>query len=49
MSDTAASLVDMMNSYQHPDAENLIPSVEKIIDPLRSATAPSTPRRLDTC
>lgn len=24
----------MMNSYQHPDAENLIPNVEKIIEPL---------------
>ncbi|EUA36016.1 isochorismatase family protein [Mycobacterium avium subsp. avium 2285 (R)] len=27
-------MVDMMNSYQHPDAENLIPNVEKIIEPL---------------
>ncbi|ABK67710.1 isochorismatase hydrolase [Mycobacterium avium subsp. hominissuis 3388] len=27
-------VVDMMNSYQHPDAENLIPNVEKIIEPL---------------
>lgn len=34
MSDTAVLVVDMMNSYQHPDAENLIPNVEKIIDPL---------------
>ncbi|OMB99530.1 isochorismatase [Mycobacterium colombiense] len=34
MSDTAVLVVDMMNTYQHPDAENLIPKVEKIIDPL---------------
>ena len=24
----------MMNTYQHPDAEDLIPNVEKIMDPL---------------
>ena len=34
MSDTAVLVVDMMNSYQHPDAEHLIPNVEKIIEPL---------------
>ncbi|OBK84662.1 cysteine hydrolase family protein [Mycobacterium sp. 1165178.9] len=34
MSDTAVLVVDMMNTYQHPDAENLIPNVEKIIEPL---------------
>ncbi|OBH44078.1 cysteine hydrolase family protein [Mycobacterium mantenii] len=34
MSDTAVLVVDMMNTYQHPDAENLIPNVERIIDPL---------------
>ncbi|QBC84665.1 cysteine hydrolase family protein [Mycobacterium avium] len=34
MSDTAVLVVDMMNLYQHPDAENLIPNVEKIIEPL---------------
>jgi nicotinamidase-related amidase len=34
MSDTAVVVVDMMNSYQHPDAEVLIPNVGKIIDPL---------------
>ncbi len=34
MSDTAILVVDMMNSYRHPDAEHLIPNVEKIIDPL---------------
>jgi nicotinamidase-related amidase len=34
MSDTAVLVVDMMNSYQHPDAEHLIPNVEKVIEPL---------------
>jgi nicotinamidase-related amidase len=34
MSETAVLVVDMMNNYQHPDAEHLIPNVEKIIDPL---------------
>jgi nicotinamidase-related amidase len=34
MSDTAVLVVDMLNSYQHPDAEQLMPNVEKIIDPL---------------
>jgi nicotinamidase-related amidase len=34
MSDTAVLVVDMMNTYQHPDAELLIPNVEKIIEPL---------------
>lgn len=34
MSNTALLVVDMMNSYQHPDAEHLIPNVEKIIEPL---------------
>lgn len=34
MSNTAVLVVDMMNTYQHPDAEELIPNVEKIMDPL---------------
>ena len=34
MSDTAVLVVDMMNTYQHPDAELLTPNVEKVIDPL---------------
>jgi nicotinamidase-related amidase len=34
MSDTAVLVVDMMNSYGHPDAELLIPNVERIIDPI---------------
>jgi nicotinamidase-related amidase len=36
MSETAILVIDMMNSYQHPDADALIPNVEKIIDPLAS-------------
>lgn len=34
MSDTAVLVVDMLNGYQHSDAELLIPNVEKIIEPL---------------
>jgi nicotinamidase-related amidase len=34
MSDTAVVVIDMMNTYQHDDAEDLIPNVDKIIDPL---------------
>ncbi len=34
MSDTAVLVVDMLNSYRHPDAEVLVPNVEKIIEPL---------------
>jgi nicotinamidase-related amidase len=34
MSDTCVLVVDMMNTYDHPDAEDLIPNVATIIDPL---------------
>ena len=34
MSDTAVLVVDMLNSYEHPDAELLTPNVEKIVEPL---------------
>lgn len=34
MSDLAVLVVDMLNSYQHPDAELLIPNTENIIEPL---------------
>lgn len=34
MSDTALLVVDMLNTYQHPDADLLIPNVAEIIDPL---------------
>ncbi len=34
MSDTAVLVVDMLNAYEHADAEKLIPNAEKIIEPL---------------
>jgi nicotinamidase-related amidase len=34
MGNTAVLVVDMMNTYQHPDAELLMPNVGTIIDPL---------------
>jgi nicotinamidase-related amidase len=34
MSDTAVLVIDMLNPYQHEDAELLIPNVADIIDPL---------------
>jgi len=34
MSDTAVVVVDMMNTYRHPDAAHLIPNVEKVVDPI---------------
>ncbi|WP_197380112.1 cysteine hydrolase family protein [Mycolicibacterium mengxianglii] len=45
MSDTAVLVIDMLNAYRHPDAENLIPNVEPIVDPL--ATLISEARRRD--
>jgi len=34
MSETAVLVIDMMNTYEHRDAEKLTESVEKIVDPL---------------
>ncbi|MFZ0834569.1 MAG: isochorismatase family cysteine hydrolase [Mycobacterium sp.] len=34
MDDTALLVIDMMNTYRHPDAEKLTPNVGKIVDPL---------------
>ena len=34
MSDTAVLVIDMLNAYQHEDAELLIPNVADVIDPL---------------
>jgi nicotinamidase-related amidase len=34
MSDTAVLVIDMLNTYEHDDAEDLIPNVATIIDPL---------------
>ena len=34
MTNTAVLVIDMMNTYDHPDAERLAPNVEATIDPL---------------
>ncbi|MGC2652297.1 MAG: isochorismatase family cysteine hydrolase [Mycobacterium sp.] len=34
MSDTAVLVIDMLNAYQHDDADLLIPNVEKVIEPI---------------
>jgi nicotinamidase-related amidase len=39
MSDTALLVIDMLNTYDHPDAEGLIPNVERIVDPLAELIA----------
>jgi nicotinamidase-related amidase len=39
VSDTALLVIDMMNTYQHPDAEKLAPHVAEIIDPLADLIA----------
>lgn len=35
VSPTALIVVDMINAYDHPDAEQLIPSVERVLPPMR--------------
>nr|WP_090274243.1 isochorismatase family cysteine hydrolase [Mycolicibacterium komanii] len=44
MSDTALLVIDMMNTYQHPDAEKLAPNVAEIIDPLSKLVAEARER-----
>jgi nicotinamidase-related amidase len=39
MSATALLVVDMLNAYEHPDADKLIPNVVPIIEPLASLLA----------
>lgn len=39
MSGTAVLVVDMLNAYDHPDADKLIPNVEPIIDPISDLVA----------
>jgi nicotinamidase-related amidase len=34
MSDTAVLVIDMLNTYRHPDADVLVPNVADIVDPL---------------
>ncbi|MGZ6779165.1 MAG: cysteine hydrolase family protein [Mycobacterium sp.] len=44
MSDTAVLVIDMLNSYQHEDAEKLTPCVENIINPLAGLVATACER-----
>lgn len=44
MSDTAVLVIDMLNSYQHEDAEKLTPSVEKVIEPIAGLVAAARKR-----
>ncbi|MET0897601.1 MAG: isochorismatase family cysteine hydrolase [Mycobacterium sp.] len=44
MSDTAVLVIDMLNAYRHPDAEQLIPHVEPIVDPLAALVSDSRRR-----
>lgn len=44
MSDTAVLVIDMMNTYRHPDAEKLAPNVAEIIDPLAGLVAEARER-----
>jgi nicotinamidase-related amidase len=44
MSDTALLVIDMMNTYRHPDAEKLAPHVEEIVDPLAALIAEARQR-----
>jgi nicotinamidase-related amidase len=39
MSEAALLVIDMLNTYDHPDADKLAPNVEKIIDPLAGLIA----------
>ncbi len=39
MTDTAVLVIDMLNSYQHEDAEKLTQSVENIIEPIAGLVA----------
>jgi nicotinamidase-related amidase len=39
VSDTALLVIDMMNTYDHPDAEKLAPHVAEIMDPLADLVA----------
>jgi nicotinamidase-related amidase len=44
MSKTAVLVIDMMNTYQHPDADKLAPNVAEIIDPLAQLLAAARDR-----
>ncbi|KUI27241.1 isochorismatase [Mycobacterium sp. IS-1742] len=44
MGRTAVLIIDMMNTYDHPDAEKLVPNVEGIVDPLAKLIADARAR-----
>jgi nicotinamidase-related amidase len=44
VSDTAVLVIDMLNSYQHEDADKLMPSVADIVDPLAGLIAEAQKR-----
>jgi nicotinamidase-related amidase len=44
MSDTAVLVIDMLNTYQHPDADKLAPHVAEIIDPLAALVSQARER-----
>ncbi|MCG7596061.1 cysteine hydrolase family protein [Mycobacterium sp. C3-094] len=44
MSTTAILVIDMMNTYRHPDAEKLIPHVEPVVEPLSTLVAAAQER-----
>jgi nicotinamidase-related amidase len=39
MTATAVLVIDMLNAYEHPDADKLVPNVEPIVDPLADLIA----------
>ncbi len=44
VTDTAVLVIDMMNAYQHPDAELLIPNVAEIVEPVSGLIAAALER-----
>ncbi|HEX2213317.1 MAG TPA: isochorismatase family cysteine hydrolase [Mycobacterium sp.] len=44
MTKTAVLIIDMMNTYDHPDADKLAPNVERIVDPLTKLIADARAR-----
>lgn len=44
MTKTAVLIIDMMNAYDHEDAEKLAPNVERIVDPLAKLVAEARDR-----
>lgn len=39
MTATAVLVIDMLNAYEHPDADKLVPNVEPIVEPLADLIA----------